>query len=363
MTNNLKILTILSIFILILTGYFCFSSSFTKNQIIANNNEEKDDKDPDINNEDSKDNEEKASKLSILDVIVLIAILIVIVGVIIFIIIDFNKSKSKSETEIKFQEKEKEKSEIKIEKKPEIKEEKHKIEKEKSEEEEEEEEEEEIEEEEEFKIKENSEKDFKKENFCPTFFLIRPSKAIDIYNIEENGNYFFKVLAKRILPENEMHHITHLKIYLEDNKMDLNDKEYTISLGAILDEIAKFAAFTKNVKEEDADEITESSKIGVEEMWASDFVQSAKEYVAELEKKYDEDFDNYLCSYILHYLMKETPSLSKVIKKDNKDTEEGTYQTKFVLRDKFNESKSKVIIQKSYHVNYTMILKILPIIF
>ena len=55
MTNNLKILTILSIFVLILTGYFCFSSSFTKNQIIVNNNnkEEKDNKDPDINNEDS----------------------------------------------------------------------------------------------------------------------------------------------------------------------------------------------------------------------------------------------------------------------------------------------------------------------
>ena len=55
MTNNLKILTILSIFVFILTGYFCFSSSFTKNQTIANNN--KDNKDPDINNEE-KDNKE-----------------------------------------------------------------------------------------------------------------------------------------------------------------------------------------------------------------------------------------------------------------------------------------------------------------
>ena len=71
MTNNLKILTILSIFVFILTGYFCFSSSFAKNQTIANNNkdnkeitdinsEEKDDKKiTDINNKDSNNNEEK----------------------------------------------------------------------------------------------------------------------------------------------------------------------------------------------------------------------------------------------------------------------------------------------------------------
>ena len=243
MTNNLKILTILSIFVLILTGYFYFSSPFTKNQIITNNNN------PDINNEDSNNNEEKVSKLSIVIFIIIIVILIVIVRAIIFFIIDFNKSK--------------------------------------------------------FEIKKGAETDFRKDNFCPFFFLIKHlfSEEEDKDNIQENGESFFKVLAKRILPENKI--INKVVIYLDtDNNGGLNNDEYTISLGAILDEIAEFAAFTKNIeKEEDADRITNSSKIN--DISPSDFVKTVKEYIGKLEQMYGEKFDSYLCSYLLYYLAEE----------------------------------------------------------
>ena len=309
MTNNLKILTILSIFVFILTGYFCFSSSFTKNQIIVNN--KKDNKETTIdtnnkdnnNNEDNEGKEEVSSKLSILNIVILIVILIIVIAVIVFIIIKFKSKYAESET------------------------------------------------------------DFAKDNFCPTFFLIK-SSLLEEENKDnahvKGGDYFFKILAERILPKNEINNIKSVMIYLDtDNYNGLNNGEYTISLKMILEKIAEFAAFTKNIEEKDIDEFAGQSKVGGSPL---QLYKHAKEYVAALEKKYGEDFDNYLCFYLLYYLDEEM-QIIKTIKEvkiylDNDEyAGENTHQTEFVLRDKVDESKSEVIIQKSYRVNYTMIFK------
>ena len=298
MTNNLKILTILSIFVLILTGYFYFSSSFTKNQIIANNNEEKDNKDPDINNEDSNNNEEKASKLLILNIIILVIILIIIVGVIIFIIVNFNKSKF----------------EIKKE---------------------------------EFKIKENSKEDFKKENFCPLFFLIRPSLVKGIVKkVEENEECFFKILAI-CNSENSINNIDKVVIFLgttNDNDNKLANNVFTITLNDILNEIAEFAAFTINVEEKDIDEITESSKIEEKDLQTT----------SKLIKKYGHKFDSYLCSYLLYYLAAEIAKKKINVEINNpKDITYAIKSTKFT----FDNNRKEIL--KDYFIYYDIMDKIL----
>ena len=296
MTNNLKILTILSIFILILTGYFCFSSSFTKNQIITNNN--KDNKEiTNINNEDSNNNEEKASKLSILDII----ILIVIVGVIIFIIIKFKSKYAESKEDFAFA----------------------------------------------------------KEKFCPTFFLINPSslEGEDKDNVQEDGEYFFKILAKYILSKfskNTIDNIKKVKISLDTIISPLIvDNVYTISFKEILEEIAKFAAFTKNIKNEDIDKIVKPLKIGASSI---EFYTVTNNYVTRLEQKYGEEFDSYLCSYILYYLVEEIAKKMINVKFHRPENKNSTTNFKCII--KFDDNNS-INVLKEYSINYDIIEKIL----
>ena len=283
MTNNLKILTILSIFVLILTGYFYFSSSFTKNQIITNNNDEekKDGKDTNINNEDSnnneeKDNEEKNLKLSILGIVIFI-ILIIIIAVIIFIIAD------------------------------------------------------------KFEFNEKSKEDFKKENFCPFFFLIKIPKIIEEYNkcnnknikeynknkkfsdindCKEDADSFFDILAKFIFfdeKNNSYDNYNYFFDYDKNNKIEIdlnseNEKKFIsgysylmIDFPKILAEINDFALYSENLSD---DEILENLK----EEEKNDALQKIKNFEKEKEeifKKYNSNrvlFNSYLYSYLLLYL-------------------------------------------------------------
>ena len=342
MTNNLKILTILSIFVLILTGYFCFSSSFAKNQIIVNNNNEKKDSkettidtnNKDSNNNEEKDNAEKTSNLSILNIVILIVILIII-AVIIFIIIDFNKSKS--ETEVEFQKIEK--SEVKEEPKVE----------------------------EELEIKKGPEKDFKKDNFCPLFFLICPSllkeknKDIDMENVSEDGNSFFEILANCITSYRR--EINKIEIFLKfDNFMKFvgetlfPDKKYSTCLSWILNEINEFAAFTKNVSG-----LKNISKIRkpFPKIIEVDTLNTAR---TSIENKYGEEFDSYLCSYLLYYLIKEIAKRKIIVEikgiknvNDIKNTEK--IEKTFFF--KANENAEPIKVLKTYLINIALIDKIL----
>ena len=311
MTNNLKILTILSIFVFILTGYFCFSSSFTKNQIIANNNEEekKDGKETtiDTNNKDNNNNEDNEnSKLSILSIIVLIVILIVIVGIIIFIIVNFSKSKSE------------------IEEEPEV--------------------------EVEFKIRKESKEDFAKDNFCPTFFLIKPSSAKG--KSEKDGKYFFEILTQRIMDKINKK-INRVIIFLDadDNgKLDNGgyNNVYITTLGKILDEIAEFAAFTESVTNKDIDKITASLEI----LFSANFIIRNFVFIKEI---YSEEFDSYLCSYLLRYLAEDIANAIDINVEINKPNigavnEKTTY---------FNDNDNDIAVLKEYHVNYSVMDKIL----
>ena len=337
MTNNLKILTILSIFVLILTGYFCFSSSFAKNQTIANNNKdnkeitninnedinnntEKDNEDTNINNEDSdnneeKDNSEKTSNLSILSIIVLIVILIIVIVVIVFIIVNFNKSKS----EIK------EEPEVEVE----------------------------------FNIRKDSKEDFKKENFCPTFFLISHSllkeKCINVG--AENGENFFKALAEHIFYRfdrevmNKMNKvIISLDIVNADSKFSDDEQTYNTSLGTILGEIAEFAAFTKNVKDfRMAVKITDFGWFS-----ALDFYRGT-DHSKLLEQKYYKEFDSYLCSYLLRYLAEEIANKNKNVEIKPNNIDAINAEKTIDFRDKNNN----ITVSKNYYVDYTVMDKIL----
>ena len=312
MTNNLKILTILSIFVLILTGYFCFSSSFTKNQIIANNN--KDNKEiTNINNEDSnnneeKDNEEKNSNLSILGIVIFI-ILIIIIAVIVFIIVNFSKSK--------------------------------------------------------FEFNEDSKEDFAKKNFCPLFFLIKPTLTGEnnTNDVNENGEYFFKVLTERIFPkeEDEINNINingNVKIFLDakpkyTKKTNIN--EHTGSLGWILNEINAFAAFTKNVADGDIEGIVNPLRF-------DNLPLPLQKHAAALEKKYGKDFDSYLCSYLLYYFAEEIENKNKNVKiqmPNNIDAIETKKTTDFIYNDDDNDIK----VSKDYNLDYSVMNKILDKLF
>ena len=306
MTNNLKILTILSIFVFILTGYFCFFSSFTKNQIITNNNDEEkkdgkettiDTNNKDNNNNEKKDNEEKASERSILNIAILIVILIIAIVVIVFIIV--NK----------------------------------------------------------FKFNE----DFTKENFCPTFFLISTlvnNKGI-LTEFRENGDCFFEILAKYILSRNAINAskdiINKVEIYLSkcDDDDDIIDNTYNISLGTILCEISTFAAFSKDVSNEKVNEIVSSYSEGIN----MNELHTTSKYI---ENKYGEEFDSYLCSYILYYLAKEIRNKKKV--KIHNCKTKIYHNNKRTYNTSFTNDKS-LTFTKKYNVDFEIMDKILEKLF
>ena len=302
MINNLKILTILSIFVFILTGYFCFSSSFAKNQTIANNNEEKDDKKTTIdtnnkdnnNNEDNEGKEEVSSKLSILNIVILIVILIIVIVVIVFIIINFNKTKF------------------------------------------------------EFKYTKSKE-DFAKENFCPLFFLINPSSLEEkniIEKVEENEKCFFEALSKLIFHYG-INNIDKVEISLSEANNGV-DGVYTISFHMILDEIANFAAFSKDVSNEKANEIAESLSKTID----VDALNTAK---TSIKNKYGEEFDSYLCSYLLYYLIEEIQKNIKEIENvkihNYKSNQKKNYSTIFYINNENSFNK--------YDVDFEIMDKIL----
>ena len=284
MTNNLKILTILSIFVLILTGYFYFSSSFTKNQTIANNN--KDNKEiTNINNEDSNNNEEKDSKLSILSIIVFIVILIIIIAVIVFIIVNF--------------------------------------------------------------IKRGPEIDFRKENFCPTFFLISTSLENKLFfaDFEEKGDCFFKILATCILSKS-YRDVNKVEIFLGEDKVD---NVCTITLSEILSEISTFAVFSKDViSNEKANEIASSYSEGID-------VDKLHTTSKSIEDNYGEEFDSYLCSYLLYYLIEEIQKNIKEIENvkihNYKSNQKKNYSTIFYINNENSFNK--------YDVDFEIMDKIL----
>ena len=289
MTNNLKILTILSIFVLILTGYFYFSSSFTKNQTIANNN--KDNKEiTNINNEDSNNNEEKDSKLSILSIIVFIVILIIIIAVIVFIIVNF--------------------------------------------------------------IKRGPEIDFRKENFCPTFFLISTSLENKLFfaDFEEKGDCFFKILATCILSKS-YRDVNKVEIFLGEDKVD---NVCTITLSEILSEISTFAVFSKDViSNEKANEIASSYSEGID-------VDKLHTTSKSIEDNYGEEFDSYLCSYLLYYLIEEMQNTKKIekvkIHNYKSNYKENNYKKEY--RTTFYMNK-KVPFAEKYNVDFEIMDKIL----
>ena len=195
--------------------------------------------------------------------------------------------------------------------------------------------------------------------------MIKYLSTIGKNKSKKDGDYFFKFLAERIFYgyAKIMSKINKVMIYLDAEKcnisMNLNDTCITIFLGTILDEIAGFAAYTKNVKEEDADRITKSLKIGEEEMSAADFVGTAKakEYIGQLEQKYGEEFDSYLCSYLLYYLAEEIRNKNKKIVKIHKPDNIGAINNEVEKITDFNDKDIKV--SKEYHVNYSVMDKIL----
>ena len=321
MTNNLKILTILSIFVFILTGYFCFSSSFTKNQIIANNNE-KDDEDPDINNEDSNNNEEKTSKLAILSINVLIGILIVIVVVItifFFIIIKFK-----------------------------------------------------------FKFNEESKVDFAKDNFCQTFFLFK-------YDDYSDGDSFFGTLANNSFCyykikdyDNENNNnnsekneevkiyettkVNKIEIYIKlsklfpsfDNKLT-NDDVYVSSLSDILNLISKNDSFVvpiKNLNNENKDKLRNQIKKRPID------IDALRSKIEHIKGKYGKEFDSYLCSYLLYYLAAEIAKKkinveihNNCVDEEGQPIEKGNYN--FCLVDKNTKNKETVVY---YNLDYSVMM-------
>ena len=286
MTNNLKILTILSIFVFILTGYFCFSSLSVKNQIIANNNneEEKDNKEIiNINNRDSnkKDDKEKTSKLSILKIIIFIIFIIIAGGIFIFIFI-FSK--------------------LFI-----------------------------------FKFNE-SKKDFKRENFCPGFFLI--SKIDDF---KEDADSFFETLFELILPK---------------EKIDVNNiKEVEISLNFFTSEKIKPKVNELNLKyilDTSTTSILDPEELDDNEIDPKNNndnkskIINSKTKIKEMKKKYGKEFHSYLYSYLLYYLS-ET-----IAKKMNVIIKQSIYAdiagTKMSYRRKLKEK---------YNIDYDIMNKIL----
>ena len=251
MTNNLKILTILSIFVFILTGYFCFSSTFAKNQIIANNNNEKDNKNSKgiskINNKDEKKIkiENKKNTSWLIYVILLIIIVIVIAVIVIFVV---SKKVVNKKNEFKFNEKSKE--------------------------------------------------DFAKENFCPTFFTIHipkvteksKEKGIEIDDTKEDADSFFEILASFLLPEEEISRLDKVEISLSSNEnkklyFGPNEVKYIISLKGILDEINNFALRSEELDDEDdeIDRFIKPLKNNVENVKSK--IKESKAKIEEIEKK------------------------------------------------------------------------------
>ena len=315
MTNNLKILTltILSIFIFILTGYFYFSSPSVKNQIIANNNDEKkDDKEIiDINNKDNnkKDNEEKTSKLSILKIIIIvILILIIIIGVIVFIIV--NKFK--------------------------------------------------------FEFNKESKEDFAKENFCSNFFTIHISKmikkseekGIKIYNVKEDANYFFEILASFLLPKNK---IDKVEISLSSENREFcyvqcgyAEFKYIISLKDILDEINEFAPCPRELDDNKIDLFIKLLKNNNDDK--SKIINSK-----EMKKKYGKEFDSYLCAYLLYHLFETIGNrrIKAEISDPKKKKKDDIITEYFYASSDVPFDTSYIFFDTNYRINYDIIDEIL----
>ena len=309
MTNNLKILVILSIFVFILTGYFYFSPTFAKNQIITNSNskEEKDDKEIiDINNKDNnkKDNKEKknGSLISAVLRLIIFTIFIVIVGVIVFIIVKRKKVN-------KF----------------------------------------------EFNIK--SKKDFAKENFCPTFFTIHIPKVIEkskkeeikIDDVKEDAESFFKILTELILPKKKINNINKVEFFRAP--IENKNNAYCFNLKNILDEINNFAlCHEKLLNDYEIDQFIKLLKNNNDD---KSKIINPKTKIKEMEKKYGEEFDSYLCAYLLYYL-------SETI---------GNNGIKVEISNPKKEKKDSAIVEMfkspshwfttDYHINYDMINEIL----
>ena len=324
MTNNLKILVILSIFVFILTGYFYFSPTFAKNQIITNSNskEEKDDKEIiDINNKDNnkKDNKEKknGSLISAVLRLIIFTIFIVIVGVIVFIIVKRKKVN-------KF----------------------------------------------EFNIK--SKKDFAKENFCPTFFTIHIPKVIEkskkeeikIDDVKEDAESFFKILTELILPKKKINNINKVEFFRAP--IENKNNAYCFNLKNILDEINNFALYSKELEtngfytdQEMIKPFIKPLKNNVENVKSK--IKESKAKIEEIEKKYGEEFDSYLCAYLLYYLSETIGNNGiKVEISDPKKEERVNKHIKIYFNFKLPEfCDAAMEIRKIYKVNYDMINEIL----
>ena len=192
---------------------------------------------------------------------------------------------------------------------------------------------------------------------------LKEKNIIDnVDNVEENGDCFFKILVKIIFYKKKIDNINEviiLNIDNDDYKIDNNDNNivnntYTIFLSAILDEIASFAAFISKGVKQNAEKIAEEA-INIDYLHAG----------ASIEKRYDKEFDNYLCSYLLYYLAKEIEAI-KAIKKvkiknyKSNHKHEKTYRT--IFADK-TQSCCTTLFTKKYNIDFNITKKILEKLF
>ena len=262
MTNNLKIF--------ISTGYFCFSSTSVKNQIISNNNnDEKDNKNSKdvskINNKDEKKIKIKNKKNT--SWLIYVILLIIIVVVVIAVIVIFVVNKIFVVKEFKF-----------------------------------------------------NKEDFAKENFCPTFFLIKTPKIIEesgkrnkkflcINDFKENADSFFEILARFVFFDvqhddyynnffnNNKEKVIYIYFNCNNSKLFASHNSLMIDFSKILEEINDFALYSENASN---DEILANLK---EEK--DDILQKIENFKKIFKEKYSSNrvlFNSYLYSYLLLYL-------------------------------------------------------------
>lgn len=173
-----------------------------------------------------------------------------------------------------------------------------------------------------------------------------------IEKVEKNEKCFFEALSKLIFHENEINNINEVEISLSEANNEVVGNVYTISLHMILNKIADFATFTKYANEKDT--TNEIASLYSERIELHTTSKS-------IENKYGEEFDSYLCSYLLYYLIEEMQNTKKIkkVKIHNYKTgicnREDTYQTTFFT--------DKASFTKEYNVNYSVMDKILKKLF
>ena len=177
----------------------------------------------------------------------------------------------------------------------------------------------------------------------------------------------FKILTELILPKNKIDGIDKAEISLSsENKRFCpdfveNKNKYSINFKDILNEINNFASFSKHLNtDKEIMAFIKPLKNNVENVKSK--IKESKAKIEEIEKKYGEEFDSYLCAYLLYYLSKTIENNGIKVEFSNPKKEEGVnkyinIRTNFIFT--LDSCETSENVPETYKVNYNIMIKIL----